>query len=194
MSSQRMSTSLPMPDSPTVSTSKVKFSQFVKTLGVTLDAYLTMKNKVVNLVRTAKIKKLWPIKLVCSYTDTCLRPGLLHTRLLLTLSSIPSSTFQKVQNNATHLILKAPKSDHITPRLQTLHWLPVNARVQHKMCSLCFHAINSSGPQYLAGLLKIYVFSPTPLICWHSYTVHSFGSHQNLRPRCLFTHCTPSLE
>ena len=58
MSSQRMSTSLPMPDSPTVSTSKVKFSQFVKTLGVTLDAYLTMKNKVVNLVRTAKIKKL----------------------------------------------------------------------------------------------------------------------------------------
>ena len=43
--------------------------------------------------------------------------------------------------------------------LPTLHWLPVDARVQYKICSLCFNAINSSGPQYLADLLKIYASS-----------------------------------
>ena len=50
VSSQRLSTSFPMPDSLTVGTSNVMFSQSVKTLGVTLDTHLTMKNQVVNLV------------------------------------------------------------------------------------------------------------------------------------------------
>ena len=50
VSSDRISTSLSMPDSPTVSTSNVRFSQSVKTLSVALDMLLTMKNQVVNLV------------------------------------------------------------------------------------------------------------------------------------------------
>ena len=54
--SQRMSTSLSMPDSLTVDTSNVMFSQSVKTLGVMLDTYLTMKNQVINLVRTANFE------------------------------------------------------------------------------------------------------------------------------------------
>ena len=35
---------------------------------------------------------------------------------------------RKVQNNAARLILKASKTDHITPHLRTLHWLPNEAR------------------------------------------------------------------
>ena len=44
VSSQRMSTSLPMPDPLTVGTSNAMFFQSVKTLGVMLDTHLTMKN------------------------------------------------------------------------------------------------------------------------------------------------------
>ena len=62
---------------------------------------------------------------------------------------------QKVQIDAACLILKVPKTDHVTPHLQALHWLPVDARIQYKICSLCFSATNSSGLQYLADLLKI---------------------------------------
>ena len=43
VSSQRMSTSLPMPDFLTDGTSNVVFSQPVKTLGVMLDTHLTIK-------------------------------------------------------------------------------------------------------------------------------------------------------
>ena len=89
---------------------------------------------------------------------------------------------QKVQNNAVRLILKVPKTDHITPHLQTLHWLPVNARIQYKICSLCFKAINSSGPQYLADLLKIYAASrqlrssaDTCTLCIPSVHTKSYG-------------------
>ena len=63
---------------------------------------------------------------------------------------------QKVQNNAARLILKVPKTDHITPHLQTLHWLPADARILYRICSLCFNAVNCSGLFYLADLLKIY--------------------------------------
>ena len=56
VSSQRMSTFLPMPDSVTVGSSNVMFSQSVKTFGVTLDMRLTMKNQVINLVRTANFE------------------------------------------------------------------------------------------------------------------------------------------
>ena len=45
VSSQRMSTSLPMPDSLIVGTSNVMFSQSVKTLGVMLDAYTSYHEK-----------------------------------------------------------------------------------------------------------------------------------------------------
>ena len=101
----------------------------------------------------------------------------------------------KVQNNATCLILKVPETDHITPNLQALHWLPVDARIQYKICSLSSDAINSSGPQYLADPTKdLCIFSPTPLFCWHLYTVHSFNTHKHLGPTCLFTLCTYSLE
>ena len=56
VSSQRMSTSLPMPDPLTVGTSNAMFFQSVKTLGVMLDTHLTMKNQVINLVRTANFE------------------------------------------------------------------------------------------------------------------------------------------
>ena len=48
VSSQRMSTFLSMPNSLTVGTSNVMFSQPAKTLGVKLDTHLTMKKQVIN--------------------------------------------------------------------------------------------------------------------------------------------------
>ena len=70
---------------------------------------------------------------------------------------------QKVRNIAARLflkaLLKAPRTDHITPHLRTLNWLPIDARIKYKLCSLCFGAITSTGPVYLSDLLKIYTSS-----------------------------------
>ena len=51
---------------------------------------------------------------------------------------------QKVQNSAARLILKVPKIVHITLHLQTLHWLPVDARIQYTICCLYFNDIKAS--------------------------------------------------
>ena len=130
-----------------------------------LDTPLTKKNQFANLVGTANfehrcinsIRQYLSVeatqKLVSAFVmsrlDYC-------NSLLYGCSQYLMNRLQKVQSNAACLILKVPKTDHITPHLQTLHCLPVNARIQYKICSLCFNVINSSGPQNLANLLKIY--------------------------------------
>ena len=48
------------------------------------------------------------------------------------LAGCPNSFFicklQKVQNNAARLISRSARSDHISPILRVLHWLPVKSR------------------------------------------------------------------
>ncbi|KAK7090564.1 hypothetical protein V1264_010341 [Littorina saxatilis] len=63
---------------------------------------------------------------------------------------------QRVQNHAARLIFRSSKHDHITPLLQTLHWLPVQQRIQFKISTLCFRNFDLSSPSYLSDLLDVY--------------------------------------
>ena len=63
---------------------------------------------------------------------------------------------QRVQNSAARLIVKAPKSSHITPILKELHWLPVHLRIDYKIALFCFKALNGLAPEYIKNLLIPY--------------------------------------
>ena len=43
--------------------------------------------------------------------------------------------------------------DHITPTLQSLHWLPVKSRIQFKTLLLTYQALHGRSPSYLSDLL-----------------------------------------
>ena len=62
----------------------------------------------------------------------------------------------KVQNAAARLICRAKKLDRVQPILQSLQWLPIRARIQYKISTLCFNVITGTGPQYLSELLRLY--------------------------------------
>ena len=66
---------------------------------------------------------------------------------------------QKVQNNAARLVCRTPKSDHISSVLHTLHWLPVEQRIEYKLLLFAFKSVNNDGPSYLSDLLKFYISS-----------------------------------
>ena len=66
---------------------------------------------------------------------------------------------EKVQNNSARLICRTPKSDHISPVLHILHWLPVDQRIDYKLLLLAFRCVNNDGPSYLSDLLKFYISS-----------------------------------
>ena len=63
---------------------------------------------------------------------------------------------QKVQNSAARLIFQCRKQNHISPLLMSLHWLPINARIEYKLSVICHSLYLSLSPIYLSGLLSLY--------------------------------------
>ena len=72
--------------------------------------------------------------------------------------------FQKVQNTAARITLRAPRSEHTSPLLRSLHWLPVQKRIKHKVCSICYTTLTGASPKYMSELINVY----TPSRCLRS--------------------------
>ena len=143
----------------------IPISDSVKNLGVILDSTLSLQKFIsstaqscyFHLRRISSIRKCLSIEatlklvtsLVLSRIDYC-------NSLLVCLPDSSIKVLQRVQNNAARLILLKKKSDHISPLLNQLHWLPVSQRIQYKVLSLCYKSVNNSAPAYLSNVLHIY--------------------------------------
>jgi len=100
--------------------------------------------------------------------DTCLTTELAQTlacSLILSridycnavLHGAPSYSIKKlqqVQNNAARIVLKAPRRSHVSPLLRTLHWLPVQQRIDYKVALLTFKVRSTSTSSYLRLLIQ----------------------------------------
>ena len=72
------------------------------------------------------------------------------------LAGLPNVLIQKlryVQNCAAKVIFRKRKSDHVTPLLKSLHWLPVKQRITYKIAMLCHKILKTNEPAYLRELL-----------------------------------------
>ena len=67
------------------------------------------------------------------------------------LLSTLMTRLQKVQNSFARLVTH--KREHITPVLNSLHWLPVIYRSQYKILMYTFKALQGTAPQYLEELV-----------------------------------------
>ena len=54
------------------------------------------------------------------------------------------------------MITGARSSDHITPLLKSLHWLPVEARIHFKILLITYKILNGQSAGYLEPLIKDY--------------------------------------
>ena len=60
---------------------------------------------------------------------------------------------QRMQNIAARIVSRCPYRDHITPVLESLHWLPVKYRILFKLLLLTYKCLNGLGPGYLSCLV-----------------------------------------
>ena len=109
--------------------------------------------------------------------------------LLVGLPQYLIKRLQGVQHAAARSILRTPRSEHISPLLQNLHWLPVNRRTLPKVAALCHSSLSGSGPQYLSDLTHVYTLARslrsstdtrilnTPNVKLKSYGQRSFAYH-----------------
>ena len=64
---------------------------------------------------------------------------------------------QRVQNSLARVVSGSRRSDHITPVLSDLHWLPVRERINFKFGCLAFKSKFLGQPSYLSDLLHPYI-------------------------------------
>jgi hypothetical protein len=134
----------------------------VRDLGVQLEKQLGMKQHVKFVAHTSfyHIRRLRQVRrrinealatqlvlaLVMSRVDYC----------NAVLAGLPSSTIaplQRAQNAAARLVFNLRPHDHVTPALLQLHWLPVESRIQFKLCVLMYQAHTGVLPGYLIDSL-----------------------------------------
>lgn len=137
----------------------------VKDLGVTLDSNLTFKSHIKNVCRSAshsihyigKIRKFLSPKdieklihaFISSKLDYC-------NGLFYGLPSCELQKLQRLQNTAARLVTGVKKSEHITPILINLHWLPVEQRIIFKLLLVTYKALHGLAPDYIMELLHHY--------------------------------------
>ena len=63
---------------------------------------------------------------------------------------------QKAQNAAVILVVKCLRSDHITPHLRDLHWLPVRSRIKYMIFVTTYRALHNEAPAYISEMLTPY--------------------------------------
>ena len=61
-----------------------------------------------------------------------------------------------LQNTAGRMITGARSSDHITPLLKSLHWLPVEARIPLKILLITYKILNGQSAGNLEPPIKYY--------------------------------------
>ncbi len=70
------------------------------------------------------------------------------------LGGCPASSINKlqvVQNAVARVLTRSGKYDHITPILQSLHWLPIKYCISYKILLLTYKALNGLAPAYLTS-------------------------------------------
>ena len=87
-----------------------------------------------------------------------------------------------MQNAAAQLTIKCRKTDHITPHLIDLHWLPVHSRIIYKMMVPTYRALNDEAPDYIKSLLTAYMpnctlrSSDKPSLVAPRYNTKTYGA------------------
>ena len=136
----------------------VSFSTVVNDLGVLLDSRLTMANHTAALSRSCFFHLRWLRSINQSLTPAATRT-LVHAfvssrlngcnSLLAGVSSQLLHKLQVIQNATARLVTGARRSEHMTPVLRDLHWLPVRQQITFKTAVLAYKCQHGMAPQYL---------------------------------------------
>jgi hypothetical protein len=147
--------------SPDVSISPVSAA---RNLGVIFDSNLSMSDHISAVSKAClfHIRDLRRIRNTLDlHTAKIIATALVHSRLDYCNSlflNLPSSHLNRLQfllNSAARATTKTPRFHHISPVLKSLHWLKINQRIEYKIISLTYKALQTQQPKYLHSRLVI---------------------------------------
>src|SRR5664279_1084333 len=133
----------------------------VRDLGVLLDSRFNMRKHISNVSKACfyHLRRLRQIR-SCLNEDSAktVAVALVRSRIdycNAILAGLPETTLQpltRVLHTAARTVLKLSRKDHITPALQSLHWLPVKERIKFKLSCDAQHS-QQPQPSYLTDMV-----------------------------------------
>ena len=135
----------------------------VRDLGVIIDCKLTMEDHVNSVVKSCFFQ-LRQLRSIRRSLPTDARKALVHSfvasridycnAILCGVSDRVVRRMQTALNAAARLVVDAGRRQHMTPILQSLHWLPVKQRILYKIGIISFHCVRGDGPAYLTEMFS----------------------------------------
>ena len=158
----RKSSDLPFVEIADVPIQPVKSA---RNLGVIFENDLRMDDYIKNICRSASYA-LYKIGRIRHFLNEKSTETLIHAfitcrldqcnSLLYGLPDTHIARLQRIQNSAARLVTRTRSSEHITPVLRKLHWLPVKYRIMYKILILTYKCIHGAAPIYLQELIQEY--------------------------------------
>ena len=144
-----------------------------RNLRVILDSHLSFEKHIANTCKTSYMQ-LRTLQKIKPYLDRETLEIVIHAfvsskldfcnSLLYGASQQQIRKLQLIQNAAARLLTGTKKSEHITPILRNLHWLPIISRIKFKILVIVYKTLHRQSPQYLQNLIQPY----TPGACLRS--------------------------
>ena len=135
-------------------------------LGVEFDSDLPFNHHISNICHSSfhLIRHLRQIRHYIDLNSSILfASALVSTKLdycnslLYNLPDTSINRLQRVQNSLARVVVPYSKrSNHITPTLVKLHWLPVKKRIEFKIATITYKVLQNKQPSYLFDILQPY--------------------------------------
>ena len=137
-------------------------AKYVRNIGFYFDETMNLQKQISVTCKSAWFH-LRNIGKISQYLDKQSTERLIHAfitskldvnnSLLYGLPDTLLQRLQRVQNTAARLLTRIKKTDHITPILRELHWLPISHRISYKVLLITFKALHGLAPSYIKELL-----------------------------------------
>jgi hypothetical protein len=138
--------------------------QFARNLGFIVDSHLSYHNQISALSK-ACFYHIRDLRRIRPYLDletaSTIATALVHSKLdycnslYLGLPKTELGRLQLIQNALGRVVANTKLHDHITPTLQSLHWLKIQERITYKIVSVTYDVLATAKPSYLSNLLTI---------------------------------------
>ena len=104
------------------------------------------------------------------------------------LSGCPKHLLENYKRSRTQLqdVLKAHKRDHVSP-LRTLHWLPIQARIEYKLSTLCHSFFSDTARLSVWPSPCLLSIKTAPFLLSLKNSTHSAHKDQNIWTSLIFT-------
>ncbi len=135
-----------------------------RNLGVLLDSHLTFDKHISNITKSCiyHLRDLRRIRCTLDFkTASTIATSLVQSKLdycnslFLNLPAHQINRLQLIQNSMARVVTGLSRSEHISSALQSLHWLKIKQRIEYKVLSLTYSAIQYDSPHYLRRLLVL---------------------------------------